>query len=76
MDTIISTIEPSYIRVCLCPCEHSHCYTNSIPLRNLYKTLVGYLGDHGGTGNLRIEMYYRDDDGTIKPLLQEQLTSK
>lgn len=61
---------PNYLMVCLCPCKHSHCYTSSIPLKNLKKALADYLRKYGGKGQLEIIVYYEDPKtGEIKPLL-------
>jgi len=71
---VVIAAEPSYLNVCLCPCEHSQCYTSqtSIPLKHLVSTLEDYVGQHGGPGQLQIALYYKDGDGTIKPLIPDE----
>ena len=70
----VVALEPSYLNVCLCPCEHSQCYTSqtSIPLKNLVSALEDYVGQHGGSGQLQIALCYKDADGMIKPLIPEE----
>jgi len=70
----VAALEPSYLNVCLCPCEHSQCYTSqtSIPLKHLVSTIAAYVGQHGGPGQLQIALHYKDADGMIKPLIPEE----
>jgi hypothetical protein len=60
-----------YLNVCLSHEDVTQLPDGRVPLRNLVKALEEYLGHYGGQSNIRIAIYYRDADGTHKPLLPD-----